>query len=245
VERVNFSKKNLYFKDKSTVGFEKLVICTGLIHQDLSIKGEHRQGFFYLSEINPLSFRSYLKIASDFVIFTSTILGVRLAFSLSFLNKEIKLISSSLDFLGKKKEEIIFILRRRNIDVYENVEIVEVIGNSVVKATKVSLPKVFSSNVVIVDTHLLPNLKILETSLKEGELPPQVILLGDVARKNTEKEHFFIFNSINVYREAKVLTEKITKKGKAYFYPKVYTPQDIENFLDEEFNERKILSWIS
>ncbi|MCD6228500.1 MAG: FAD-dependent oxidoreductase [Candidatus Omnitrophica bacterium] len=245
VERVSFSKKNLYFKDKSTMGFKNLIVCTGLISQELSIKGEHREGFFYLSEIDPLSFRNYIKIASDFVIFASTILGVRLAFCLSFFNKEIKLISNSLDFLGRKKEEVISILKRRNIDIYENAEITEVIGNSIVKATKISLPKVFSSNVVVVDTHLLPNLKILETSFKEGELPPQVMLLGDVARKNIEKEYFFIFNSINVYREAKALAEKITERGKGYFSPKVYTLQDIESFLDEEFNEKKVLSWIS
>ena len=56
---------------------------------------------------------------------------------------------------------------QKNIDVYFDTKIEEVIGESMVKALKLSTPKVLSSQLVLIDSGLAPNRKLFAEDLKQ------------------------------------------------------------------------------
>lgn len=256
VERINFNKRTIYFKDKGSLPFPNLVVSCGLTSKPLSIKGVFREGFFYLSDMNLFLVRDYLKISSDIIVYSSTVLGLKLAFYLSFLGKDIKLLTENTDYLGEDKENILFLLKKRNIDIYENTKISEVIGEAAVKATKTSLGKVFSSQLVFVDSGFIPNCKLLDPiSLENNFFPkvdsslegfhtpyPGIYLLGDIRNNEIDNESFFLFNSQNVEEEAKALASHILNKGDKVFNRKKYTSEQVKKFLEESFKEENVLS---
>ena len=138
VERINFNKRVVYFKDKQTLTFSNLVIATGLMSKPLEVKGVNREGFFYLAELDLYQLRNLLKISYDIVVFASGVSGLQLTLCLSKLDKEIKLFTRSLHSLGEAHDAIRAYLAQAKIDVYESGTLLEVIGDSTVKAARVS-----------------------------------------------------------------------------------------------------------
>ena len=197
VERVQLNKNLLYCKGEEPIGYKTVAFACGLKSKPLSIKGEFRDGVCYLDEQDLFSLKDILKISHDIVILAHTLLGLRLAFACSFLQKEIKLFTGSLDFLSsypQEKEYIMNILSDRKVDMYENVLIEEIIGEACVKAVKTSIPKVFSSQAVLIDSGFTSIHKLLELSPKENTFStdfPDVYILGDMADTAVESESFF------------------------------------------------------
>ncbi|MCM8773719.1 MAG: NAD(P)/FAD-dependent oxidoreductase [Candidatus Omnitrophica bacterium] len=236
VERINFNKRRIYLKEGESIDFDTLVICSGVKSKDLSIKGDFREGFFYLSEVDPIVIRDYLKLFNDILIYCSTILGVKLAFYLSYLKKDIKFVAKNLGFLSQYKDSILNKLLERKIDIYLNSTIEEVIGEATVKATRISLPKVFSSQLVFVDSSFLPNRDYLEIELVTDKFfftdYPGVYLLGDVNNPYIEKEYFFAFNTDNVEKQAQLLAKYLVRNETIdYQLPLLANDNYLEEFL--------------
>jgi thioredoxin reductase len=245
VEDLNFNKRLIYFKDGSRLEFSNLVISCGPTSKDLSIRGSRLDGFSYLCDIDLFFIRDYLRVASDIVIFATTLLGLKLAFYISFLGKEIKLLTSDLNFLGGQKDKILSKLKERGVNVYQNVQITEIVGEGKVVATKTSIPKVFSSQLVFVDSGLSPNYKLLDFPTQGSFFTPYsgVYLLGDVRNQRLEDEHFFFFNSLNIENEARYLSKYLLAGVDACEIQEQYNRTgQIEDFLREEFEEEKVLS---
>src|SRR4030042_728586 len=53
VERINPRRQKIFLKESEPLAFETLVLATGLSSKKITVKGEHREGFFYLSDIDP------------------------------------------------------------------------------------------------------------------------------------------------------------------------------------------------
>ncbi|MCK4810434.1 MAG: FAD-dependent oxidoreductase [Candidatus Omnitrophica bacterium] len=243
-ERINLSKKMVYFKDKTSLEFDRLVISTGLISKKLSIPGDFREKCFYLADIDLFRAFDYLKVSKHIVILAFTILGLKLAFYLSFLDKEVKLLTGDLSFLGENKQSIFSVLTDRGIDIYEDTMITEIIGDSMVKAVKTSIPKIFAAGVIFIDSGFSPDTKLLVSPLGQDNLSglyPDVYSLGDLKTKNIEKELFFIFNNLNAEMEGVALGECFLGEKDFNFIPKIYTEEDVKSFLKEEFDEEKLL----
>lgn len=245
VERINFNKRMIYFKDRSSLPFSNLVLACGLTSKPLSIKGAFREGFFYLSDLDLFLVRDYLKISSDIVIYAATLLGLRLAFYLSFLGKNIKLFTENTDYLGEDKEHILFLLKKRNIDIYENTKITEIIGERTVKATRTNQGKIFSSQLVFVDSGFIPNRKLLEPGLLENSIAFGIYLLGDITNLRIEEELFFIFNSDNAREQAKGLASHILNKEDKAVNKREPTQEEIKKYLKESFLEENVLSLVN
>ena len=49
IDRINPVRKRIYFKEGQPCEYDVLVLATGLTSKKLEIKGDHREGFFYLS----------------------------------------------------------------------------------------------------------------------------------------------------------------------------------------------------
>ncbi|MFH1503989.1 MAG: FAD-dependent oxidoreductase [Candidatus Omnitrophota bacterium] len=208
VEKINPKRKKIYFsalggKAVEPLSFENLVITTGLVSKKLPIKGEHREGFFYLSEIDSFKLKDLLRVSGEAAVYVSTWLGIRLARALNYLGKEVKVVSESFDFLGEDKEAIINELREKNIVLYLNSFIEEAVGESMIKAIKISPLKVFSSQLLFVDSGFMPNLNFFEEEVisKEKFLTDfkGIYLLGSVNKQDMvveEQVENFVNNTL-------------------------------------------------
>jgi thioredoxin reductase len=214
VKEISIKRRKIYFKDGQSLEFSNLILATGLKSKKISIKGEYLNGFFYLSEIDPFKLRDYLKIYNEITIYVSTFLGIRFSLMLSSLGKEIKFVASDLEFLNDYKDRIIEFLKNKNITVYENSTIEEVIGEGNVKAVRISPFKIISSQLVFIDSGFVPNFNFFtEDNLEKREYfftnYEGVYFLGDVNIEDAEGEHFFLFNYHNAIEEANSFFEFI------------------------------------
>jgi NAD(P)H-nitrite reductase large subunit len=165
LDRINIERKKIYFKQVEPLEYKSLVIATGLKSKDVSIKGDHREGFVYLSDIKPLEIKGLIKISSEIIVYVTTMLGLRLAASLRQLGKEVRVLGDSWEFLGSEKERVASSLNEKGINVHLNVSIEEVIGEGQVRATKVAPLKVYSSELVFIDSGFTSNLDFLSSRL--------------------------------------------------------------------------------
>ena len=213
VERINPRRRKIYFKEGEPRDFDNLIVASGLSSKKLPVKGEHREGFFYLSDIDIFKLRSLLRISKEACVYVSTWLGLRLAIALTGLGKEVRIVSANLDFLGEDKEKVIDALGAKNITLYLDAFIEEAVGEGAVKAAKLSPLMVFSSQLVFIDSGFVPNLKFFEDDLiiEDNFFTnfEKVYLLGDVNRKDINQEVFFTSNYEDVKGEAHVFAEFI------------------------------------
>ncbi len=211
VERINIKRGKIYLKYGETRDFEELVAASGLKSKKLEIKGEHREGIFYLSEITPFNLKNLLKISSDVVINVSTFLGIKLSLILRSLGKEVRIISSNLSFLGEYEPAVIRLLDTKGISLYLNSSIEEAVGEGLIKATKISPLKVFPSQLIFIDSGFIPNRDFFEdeVSIKETFFTDyeNIHLLGDVNKLEIENELFFISNHNEAKKQGQVLGE--------------------------------------
>jgi len=235
VERINPNTKRVFLKDKPSLGFDNLVIASGFKSKNLSIKGDFREGFWYLSDIEPVKVKDYLSISSDIVVYVSTLLGIKLVLSLSLLKKDVKLMADSLDFLGDYQESFRGLLKERNIDVYTGVRIEEAIGESIVKAVKISLPKVFSSQLVFIDSGFKANRDFFEEEIIPRDVffsPfPDIYLLGGAGSLHVENECFFIDMDEEVRREAVFLAKMLINREQLPYFPQEAPLSKKEEYL--------------
>ena len=104
VDKVNFNRKKIYFKNRESLDFEYLFAAPGLKSKELAVKGQHREGFYYLSGLDLLQLRDRLKFSDDACVYLSTILGLKLIFYLRSIKKDVSIVAQNLDFLGDKRD---------------------------------------------------------------------------------------------------------------------------------------------
>ena len=215
VVKINPRQRKIYFEKAEPKGFDNLIVASGLKSKKLPVKGEHRDGFFYLSEMDPFKIRDFLKISKEVCVYVSTWLGLRLAMALTDLEKEVRIVSANLDFLGEDKEKMVNILREKNITLHLDAFIEEVVGEGMVKAVKISPLMVFSSQLVFIDSGFTPNLKFFEEgiTIKDSFFTnfEGVYFLGDLNRPGIGSETFFTSNHEDTKKQARVFADFITK----------------------------------
>lgn len=238
VERVSPARNCVYFKDKTILKFSRLVVCSGAGSKKLPVKGVQRQGCFYFDDLKDFNaVKNQLKISGNVVISADTILGVRLAFSMADLSKDVKLFLRAPDFLGEQKEKILSLLKRKGVDFYENAEIEEIIGEVTVKAVRTSIPRVFAADSVFLDSGFYPNKKFFPDLFTEKPVRGDsgIYFAGDVDSKTLEQERFFISNGIEARMEGAALAEKLSGRENMGHEPVKHTAVDIRNFLEDIF----------
>jgi len=239
VERINPRRRKIYFKEGEPRDFDNLIVASGLSSKKLPVKGEHREGFFYLSDIDIFKLRSLLRISKEACVYVSTWLGLRLAIALIGLGKEVRIVSANLDFLGEDKERVINILGAKNITLYLDAFIEEAVGEGVVKAAKLSPLMVFSSQLVFIDSGFVPNLKFFEDEfiIEDNFFTnfEKVYLLGDVNRKDISQKVFFTSNYEDVKGEAHVFAEFIATGVRPTFSKQIIADNSVRTNTEELF----------
>jgi thioredoxin reductase len=205
VEKVNFRRQLIYLKQHDKQEYQNLIFATGACSKKKEIRGEHKKGFYYFDDIDPLEVAELFKLSEDIVVSASTILGIKLALALKSQQKEIRLIIPDSSFLGGYHNKLPYFCQHNAIDLYQDCRIEEVIGESMVKATKISRPKLFSSQLVFVDSGFEAN-DVLFGSLCQKDYfftdYDNVYLLGAAANKFLEDECFFFDFYKNIKNQA-------------------------------------------
>jgi len=247
VERVSAKRRKIYLKNSETRVFDNLVVATGFNSKKLSLKGEHREGFFYFSNIDPLKLRDLLKISNEVTVQASTLLGVDLSFSLQSQGKEVRMVGSDLSFLGEHKDLVTKALENKNIILHPDLTIEEAVGERLVRAVKLSPLKVFSSQLVFIDSGLVPNREFFEEEIQPKDTFftnfEGVYLLGDVTDSSTDEEHFFTNNYEDAIRQTEIFSEFIIGGKTPVFEKQTFQSNDVLVFLDEYLKE--VQSWQS
>jgi len=237
LDRINVERKKIYFKQAEPIGYKTLVIATGLKSKDILIKGDHREGFVYLSDIKPLEIKGLIKISSEIVIYATTMLGLRLAASLRQHGKEVRVLGDNWEFLGSDKERVANFLIEKGVNVHLNVSVEEVIGEGQVKATKVIPLKVYSSELVFIDSGFTSNLDFFEPPVNISDTSPvsfnDMYIIGGASRKDIDKEYFYEFNQKEACLEADYLAEKLFGVNKASFERKILQEEDKKKIIEE------------
>jgi NAD(P)H-nitrite reductase large subunit len=234
-ERVNPSRKKIYFKENDPKGYDLLVVATGSINRKVETKGEHREGFFYLYKMEPFFVRDLLKISGEAVVNISTWLGVKLAFSLKALGKEVRVIAGNWDFLGEYKDRLVKAFEARGIQTHFDCLIEEAIGEGVVKAIKITPLKVFSADLLFIDSGFIANREIF-SEVTPGDLAvaKDIYVIGEAANSDIENEKFFAYNYENAKAQGLALAEALLADKPLEFTFRLMT-QEEKNRMIEDF----------
>ena len=273
VERINPKQKKIYFKQNEPIDFEVLVVASGVKSKSIPLKGERREGLFYLSGINPFEFKSLLKISSELIIYVTTFLGLELCVLLKSAGKEVRVLGDNWNFLASYKERVVNFLSEKQINVHLNVTVDEVIGEGQVKATKISplnppslassLPatgeasarfplaqnekqepigissksfKVFSSQMVFLDTGFSPNLDFFEAPINITNIFTEfenIFVVGDCGRMDIGNDYFYAYNSDEARSQAQLLSQFILEAKEASFVRKILSEEDKQKMIDD------------
>jgi len=244
-ERVNYKRKTVFFKEEDPVTSDILVLSSGLYSRDLDIRGDHREGFFYFSDIDLFKLRDRLSLAEDIVIYASTLSGLRMAYSLSGLSKDIKLFTGDCSFLGSEKEALWERLVSGGIDIYENVSLLEIVGERSVKAVKTSLPRVFSAHLVLADSGLTSFSRLLP----EGQNPccgqtsfPGVYMIGAVSDREAEHKKYFSGYSRTAQDQAVILAGVLEQEPETEACWPGFVQEEFSAFVSKVFMPREEIS---
>ena len=244
VNRINLKRRRIYFDNGEPSDFRELVIATGLVSKKMVIKGSHREGFFYLSDMDPLKLKDLLRLCAEVVIFVSTFLGVRAALALRALGKEVRIVCSNLDFVGEDKARVIDFLKENEMLLYFDSLIEEAVGESKVKATKILPLKAFPSQLVIIDSGFVPNLNFFEEEIfTNGTFFTNfegVFLLGDVNDSEIGKENFFTYNHENARQQGLSFAEFIVEGKRSVHHKKIIEENDVKDNIENILKEGKI-----
>jgi len=247
VEKINPKRRKIYFKEKESRSFENLIVASGLDSRKLPIKGEHREGFFYLSDIDQFKLKSLLRISKEACVYVSTWLGLKLAVALVDLDKDVKIITANLDFLGEHKDKVLSVLGQKNIDIYLDAFIEEAVGEGVVKAVKLSPLMVFSSQLVFIDSGFRLNLKFFEDGIiiedKFFTNFEGIYSIGDINRKEIDREVFFNSNYEDIKSQARAFAEFIATGVKPDFCS--VNSVDNSKIINNEDISKEVASWQS
>ena len=149
---------------------------------------------------------------------------------------QINVLSSNFDFLSQDKERVINFLKENNFSFYSDISLEEVIGEGAVKAVKISPLKVFSSQLVFIDSGFLPNRNFFEEEIQlkdtffsnyEG-----VYFLGDVNHKSLDNDFFYLFNQEEAINQASIFSDFLLKGENPHFGRKIVTQEERDKAIN-------------
>jgi len=231
--RVNFDKKKIFFKENQPLDFDTLVLCCGLKSRKMDFPGVFKEGVHYLADSSPEKLKDNLKIFSNIIVYVETLSGIELAMKLSSLeDKEIKVVSADFDFLpDSRRAKLLDILKEKGIDVYLSVQITEALGESRIKALKLSSGKFLACDVLVLDTQCMADTDIVRDNpqlVENNVLKVSQDLstdfnfcfgCGDMVNPNLDNPRFFTDNKESALHQAGLVARNIQGGRETFSFP--------------------------
>ncbi|MFH1458869.1 MAG: FAD-dependent oxidoreductase [Candidatus Omnitrophota bacterium] len=182
IEKVVPVRNYIMLLDKTKISYDCLVVATGKkMKLPREFKGANKHGVIGFDSIeNVRDILELLPITNTVSVWGGNIAGLTAACALSQkINIEVKLILGKQGLLpgivdARGAELIIEKFKAKGIEVISDTEIVEVFGDTDVKAVKLDTGKVIGCGILIVDKYLVPQTKILQES--EIAISPGIIV---------------------------------------------------------------------
>jgi 3-phenylpropionate/trans-cinnamate dioxygenase ferredoxin reductase subunit len=239
--RVNPGRKKIYLKEKEPLDYQTLIIATGLKSKNIAIKGEHREGFFYLADIDLSTLKDLIRISDEAIGYVTTVLGLRFACALKSLGKEVRILTDNWEFLNGYKEKVLEFLQKKSIAVHFGVTIEEVIGEAQVRATKINPLKVFSSQLVFIDSGFIPNLDFFQEPVQINQdfstNYENIYVIGDAGSSTVQKDYFYLFNQQDALLQGQLLAEHLLTMKPVVFNRKIASQKDQLRLIEEILSE--------
>ncbi len=182
--KIRFDKKILEFSDDLNIGYECLIICTGSLSNNFSVKGVDENCYFF-NNLNDLKkLKSFLqkfqndKIKKNLFVIGAGPSGVEIACKINDIYKnkfDISIVERSNEILGRNKifnrEEAEKALERRKINVLLNSTVQE-ISDQKISILDDSEIKDLDQDVVIWTAGVKPNLPYIDEQViqKDGRI---------------------------------------------------------------------------
>ncbi|MBP9853912.1 MAG: NAD(P)/FAD-dependent oxidoreductase [Candidatus Omnitrophica bacterium] len=174
VTRVNLSRKKVHFEDRSQLDFDVIILSDTPDHRQGDLKGSNKSGVFGFKNINDIEQISTLAALNS----TITIEGdqwwtVELAMLMANKNKEIILsVSANYPLIHGTSDEykqwIVQTLKSKGIQLLIDNPIVEILGESDLKAIKVRSGKVYAADLVILENTYLDT-RVFNEAIEIGD----------------------------------------------------------------------------
>ena len=245
--RVNFDKKKIFFKEKEALDFDKLILACGTKHKRLEFPGVFKEGIYYMGDSSLINLKQTLRIFNNIILYLETFLGLELALRLaSFPGKEIKIVVDNLDFIPLDyRQKLLDLFKQKGIDVYFNQTIVEVMGESRVKAAKISSVKFLACDILILDTMLSANTDLVKdnpsffnnATLDIGQYLNTNLdfcySCGDMINLRLGSQRFLVNNREIASQQGDIVAANIWQNARSFCFPQQESEVKV---LDNFFN---------
>jgi len=176
VEKVNTNKRWVTFIDKTRLVYDALIIASGItMTVPKCMKGSNKHGVIGFRSINDLNdINELMPISNTVCIWGGGLVGLQAAAALKKKKMEVKIIISGNklmpEMLDENGEEFLRNrLAQQGIEVLLEKEIIDIFGDSDVKAIKLDNGKVIACDILIVNINFMPNTKFLDESGFDSE----------------------------------------------------------------------------
>ena len=209
--KVNLEKKLVYLKSNPACSFDKAVLATGLKAEQFGFRGEKKKGVYYLANSTQLrQLKEEIKINKHILVYISSMFGLEFVTLLArFSDKIINAVCySTLGFIRDSQGvDLRKYLDNHNIGLYIGVNIEEVFGEGRARATKLSNNKILASDLVLIDSPLMPwrlevNNSPEDILEKAKGISCGLFACGDVLNVKKTESHFFFLNRLEARKQA-------------------------------------------
>ena len=179
LNRIKFDEKVLEFNDDLKIGYESLVLCTGSVSNNFSVKGVDEYCYFFnnLNDLNKLKFflRKFQNnnVKKNLFVIGAGPSGVEIACKINDIYKNkfnINIVERSNEILSKNKifnrEEAEKALEYRKINVFLNSTVKKVSEQKICISNNVGI-KNMDHDIVIWTAGVKPNLSYLDEDLSQ------------------------------------------------------------------------------
>ncbi len=239
LERINFPRKTLFFKEHDKLEVDTVILCCGVTPKRLGFTGEHKGGIYYFGALkNPFEFKQRLKMFDHVVLQVSTSYGVQVALALKKYDLDMKILLHS-----SGQHEISEFLQQRGCDVLSDSTIIEAFGDSEVRAVKLNSGKIIAADLVFIDTGITANLEVFEASGESMNNPAQSLVSENLMTRfegclacgemieSLGKKEIFSYHPEVLKAQAETCLSYL--KGEKKIYPYDTICKSWQQFLDE------------
>ncbi len=174
ITRINFQRKKIFTEDKFQIEYDFLLI--GEVPKNIypQVKGTNREGVYSFSkwmDVKRLS--DLLPLIDSVIIQSNKAAGIQLALAIMQRGKEVLIVSPEKNILaevldGDYYDFVMSLLEDKGIRFIDGNKIIEVLGDSSVKAVRLKSEKVIAcQNIIFVDA--APDLRLFQDLMTEEE----------------------------------------------------------------------------
>lgn len=168
VQRVDPKKSRLILDEKTTIGYDALVIATGASPKFPTLPGIKKKnvtGFRTIRDAKAIS--GLIPVTHSACVLGGGLIGLKSAYALNKRKVDVKVIVKSKQVLSQMIDEnaskmVQRRLEENGIEVMFGLEVSEIIGNGDIKAVKLDSGKAIGCSTVIVAKGVVPNIELIK-----------------------------------------------------------------------------------